>query len=212
MSEKDTDNQPPVVPPGNEASSPAGNEPTSSDNEHAEGRAAAASPDHEAASALEGAKVEVQGPATAALEDQPDDSGQGDGGRAGMPADQGWGGRVTFAGDVPFAEMPQLYRRAWVLAHASRTGSLDKVVLEAAACGTPVVSSAPSSRAILDAVPGSSVPDGDDEAFVARVREVLGWSTERRDAAGRALRAAVESGHSLDHWADRVTSAIWEVG
>jgi glycosyltransferase involved in cell wall biosynthesis len=121
-------------------------------------------------------------------------------------------GRVTFGGDVPFAEMPQLYRRAWVLAHASRTGSLDKVVLEAAACGTLVVSSAPSSQAILDAVPGLSVPDGDDEAFVARVREVLAWSTERRSAAGRALRAAVVSGHSLDHWADRVAAAIQGVG
>jgi glycosyltransferase involved in cell wall biosynthesis len=118
------------------------------------------------------------------------------------------GSVVTLVGDVPFAEMPELYRRAWVLAHASRTGSLDKVVLEASACGTPVVSSAPSSRAILHAVPGLSVPDGDDEAFVARLREVLGWSTERRDAAGRALRAAVVSGHSLDHWADGVTSAV----
>ena len=130
-----------------------------------------------------------------------------------LPGGDGRGvGRVTFGGDVPFAEMPQLYRRAWVLAHASRTGSLDKVVLEAAACGTLVVSSAPSSQAILDAVPGLSVPDGDDEAFVARVREVLAWSTERRSAAGRALRAAVVSGHSLDHWADRVAAAIQEVG
>jgi glycosyltransferase involved in cell wall biosynthesis len=130
-----------------------------------------------------------------------------------LPGGDGRGvGRVTFGGDVPFAEMPQLYRRAWVLAHASRTGSLDKVVLEAAACGTLVVSSAPSSQAILDAVPGLSVPDGDDEAFVARVREVLAWSTERRSAAGRALRAAVVSGHSLDHWADRVAAAIQGVG
>ena len=120
--------------------------------------------------------------------------------------------RISFVGDVAFEEMPATYRRAWVLAHASRTGSLDKVVLEAAACGTPVVSSAPSSRAVLDAVPGLSVPDGDDEAFVARVREVLGWSAERREAAGRALRLAVVSGHSLDHWADRVASAIREVG
>ena len=104
------------------------------------------------------------------------------------------------------------YRRAWVLAHASRTGSLDKVVLEAAACGTPVVSSAPSSRAVLDAVPGLLVPQGDDEAFLARVREVLGWSAERRHAVGQALRTAVVSGHSLDHWADRVASAIREVG
>ena len=120
--------------------------------------------------------------------------------------------QVSFVGDVPFEEMPATYRRAWVLAHASRTGSLDKVVLEAAACGTLVVSSAPSSRAVLDAVPGLSVPDGDDEAFVARVREVLGWSVARRAAAGQALRLAVVTGHSLDHWADRVTSAIREVG
>ena len=121
-------------------------------------------------------------------------------------------GLISFVGDVAYREMPATYRRAWVLAHASRTGSLDKVVLEAAACGTPVVSSAPSSRAVLDAVPGLLVPQGDDEAFLARVREVLGWSAERRHAVGQALRTAVVSGHSLDHWADRVASAIQEVG
>jgi glycosyltransferase involved in cell wall biosynthesis len=107
--------------------------------------------------------------------------------------------------------MPTMYRRAWVLAHASRTGSLDKVVLEAAACGTPVVSSAQSSRAVLDAVPGLWVPDGDDDGFVARVREVLAWSTEQREAAGAALRAAVVAGHSLDHWVAHIASAVAEV-
>jgi hypothetical protein len=40
------------------------------------------------------------------------------------------------------------------------------------------------------------------------VREVIDWSVERREAAGRALRLAVVDGHSLDHWADRVASVI----
>ncbi len=123
-------------------------------------------------------------------------------------AASGASGRVDLAGDVAYEAMPATYRRAWVLAHASRTGSLDKVVLEAAACGTLVVSSAPSSRTVLDAVPGLSVPDGDDEAFVAHVREVLGWTAGRRAAAGAALREAVIAGHSLDRWADGVAAAI----
>ncbi|MGH9005030.1 MAG: glycosyltransferase, partial [Acidimicrobiia bacterium] len=49
--------------------------------------------------------------------------------------------RVDFLGAVPYRSMPVEYRGAWALAHTSATGSLDKVVLEAMACRTPVVTS-----------------------------------------------------------------------
>ena len=115
--------------------------------------------------------------------------------------------RVTLVGAVPFDRMATEYRAAWVLAHTSRTGSLDKVVLEAAACGVPVVSTAPSSRAILGPF-GDELLASDDREFGERLRAVLGWSATKRDDVGKALRAAVIAGHGLDHWADRVADVV----
>jgi glycosyltransferase involved in cell wall biosynthesis len=116
---------------------------------------------------------------------------------------------VAFAGAVPYAAMPAEYRRAWALAHTSGTGSLDKVVLEAMACGTPVVSSAPSSRALLAAVePALSVVGGPAAQLTAALDQVLGWPAERRQEAGLALRQVVERGHSLHRWADQVVALL----
>lgn len=48
---------------------------------------------------------------------------------------------VRFLGPKRSDELPDLYRSYSVFVHASRTGSIDKVVLEALACGLPVYSS-----------------------------------------------------------------------
>ncbi|MGH7141438.1 MAG: glycosyltransferase family 4 protein [Minisyncoccia bacterium] len=51
------------------------------------------------------------------------------------------GARVEFLGGISQERLRDEYRRAALLVHRSATGSLDKVVLEAAACGLPVDSS-----------------------------------------------------------------------
>lgn len=50
------------------------------------------------------------------------------------------GATVRFVGGVNQMQLRDEYRRAAFLIHASTTGSLDKVVLEALACDTPVLS------------------------------------------------------------------------
>ncbi len=52
--------------------------------------------------------------------------------------------RVTFLGSLTQTQMRDAYRRAALLIHRSTTGSLDKVVLEAAACGLPVDTTDPA--------------------------------------------------------------------
>lgn len=47
--------------------------------------------------------------------------------------------RVEFLGPLSQEKLKKLYQTAGVLMHTSETGSLDKVVLEALACGLPVV-------------------------------------------------------------------------
>ena len=54
------------------------------------------------------------------------------------------GARVEFLGPLTQVQLRDEYRRATLLIHRSETGSLDKVVLEAAACGLPVDTTDPA--------------------------------------------------------------------
>lgn len=52
---------------------------------------------------------------------------------------------VTFIGRVPQADLPTVLSQAKVFVTAAQNGSLDKAMLEAMACGLPIVSMAPGS-------------------------------------------------------------------
>lgn len=95
------------------------------------------------------------------------------------------GERVLLLGAIPNYKMPDIYRQASVLINLSRTGSLDKDVLEAIACGVPVVTTNEAFREILSPygffVTASGGPSGvaktivsapgkDIAVLVARVR------------------------------------------
>lgn len=60
---------------------------------------------------------------------------------------------VRFLGAKTYAEMPDIYNSHDVLLHASETGSLDKVVLEAMACGLPVITTSEAFGDMLEALP-----------------------------------------------------------
>ncbi|MEK7613188.1 MAG: glycosyltransferase [Patescibacteria group bacterium] len=56
------------------------------------------------------------------------------------------GARVEFLGGLSQTQLRDEYRKASVLLHTSETGSLDKVVLEALACGLPVRTNDPALK------------------------------------------------------------------
>ena len=117
--------------------------------------------------------------------------------------------RIELLGAVPYDAMPSEYGAAWLLAHTSATGSLDKVVLEAMACGTPVVSTAPSSRPLLAGVDGALAPTGANAVELAAALDaVLAWSPNRRREVAHALRSGVEREHSLARWAGVVAGLL----
>lgn len=58
------------------------------------------------------------------------------------------GAHVTFLGPLAQAQLRERYRTAALLIHRSETGSLDKVVLEAAACGLAVDTTDPALKAL----------------------------------------------------------------
>ena len=110
--------------------------------------------------------------------------------------------RVHLAGAVPYREVPASYRRASVVVNASLTGSVDKVVLEAMACGRPVVScneSIPPILAELGGVAGDMrFERGDARGLADRCERLLALPPAEREALGSRLRAIVARDHEVD--------------
>jgi glycosyltransferase involved in cell wall biosynthesis len=89
---------------------------------------------------------------------------------------------VTFAGYVPQAETPSYYRTADVFALSSDFDNSPNVVLEAMACGLPVVATNVGGVAsFVDPDRGGAlVPRGDSPALGARLTEILADPVRQR--------------------------------
>jgi glycosyltransferase involved in cell wall biosynthesis len=90
---------------------------------------------------------------------------------------------ISLPGRVDASALLDLYRRAWLVASASRHEGWGMTITEAAACGTPAVATriAGHSDAIVDGVTG--ILTDDDKSFAAAIERVL------RDTAFAALLA-----------------------
>jgi glycosyltransferase involved in cell wall biosynthesis len=97
------------------------------------------------------------------------------------------------------ARMALAYRAADVFAIASAQDNLPNTVLEALACGTPVVGTRAGGTPdmVRDGQTGYTAPLGDSAAFAAALRAIL---TDRELAAqlGREARAVAEAEYALD--------------
>jgi glycosyltransferase involved in cell wall biosynthesis len=78
-------------------------------------------------------------------------------------------------------------------------------MLEALASGVPVVASdIPGHRFIAGSVSACVLARPDASDLVPRIRDVLGWSVERRQAEAEAARAWVTEHGDLGAWAARI--------
>lgn len=102
--------------------------------------------------------------------------------------------RVHFLGSQTHEEALKEYRAAKVYVHASETGSLDKVVLEALACGLPVI----TTSTILTGLPVIQVP-ATPEAIAKGVLSIT-------ETDPRPLVEYVKKNHSLQTLIPRILS------
>ncbi len=121
-------------------------------------------------------------------------------------------GRVELAGAVPYREIPRWYRRSTLFVSASRTGSADKVVLEAMASGRPPVTSNDAFPPLLaelgEVAPRLSFAPGSATELAERIEWLLARSPSERHAIGERLRAIVARDHEVDRLMARLVAEM----
>jgi glycosyltransferase involved in cell wall biosynthesis len=120
------------------------------------------------------------------------------------------GGRVTLAGAVPWLDVADAMRRARVLVNASRTGSIDKVVLEAMACGTlPLTCNESFQPLLAGELSGRLLFRRDDPAdLAAGLRALLALPPDQAQSLGARLREQVLRDHDLRRLVPRMLAEM----
>ena len=106
----------------------------------------------------------------------------------------------NFVGKINHKDLPQYYQSHDIFAHLSKTGSLDKTILEAMACGMKVLSSNDSSRAFLKE---ELIFNEDDHNNLAHKIQNL-----RNADCGQELRNYVVENHNLDKLIGKISTII----
>lgn len=120
-------------------------------------------------------------------------------------SEHGLSGRVRFEGSTSHGEVPDVLRAADVFVNMSKTGSLDKAVLEAMACGLPAVSSNEAFANMLRPF-GLTFSEGNASAL-ATVLDRLSADRQGLRSLGARLRDIVVTHHGLP----RLVGAIKEL-
>jgi glycosyltransferase involved in cell wall biosynthesis len=110
---------------------------------------------------------------------------------------------------VPIERLTSWYHRCTVTVNMTPTGSGDKVVWEAMACGRPCVVANEGFRETLGRYAGPCLYTyGDSEQLAARLKWLLSVPQTERVAMGRYFRQQVESMHSLDRLAQNLANIL----
>ena len=109
---------------------------------------------------------------------------------------------------VPHSQTPDIYQQYDIFINATKSGSMDKTILEAMLCGCIVVVSNLSFKNIL---PSELLfKEGDREDLANTLARVLSFSAEKKDAIRNQLRAYVLREQSLDALMQKLTHLIHE--
>lgn len=123
------------------------------------------------------------------------------------------GQAVTFMGSVPYTRVPDLLARHDLLINPSRTGSLDKTMLEAMAAGLLPLTSNEAVASLLpaDLRPLLIFPAGDTMALVDRIKGIRQLPEDELRIIRQKLRQLVEDGHSVEHLIDGIMIELAKV-
>jgi alpha-1,3-rhamnosyl/mannosyltransferase len=111
--------------------------------------------------------------------------------------------RVMFLGDVDDSDLPMLYNGAELFVFPSSYEGFGLPVLEAMACGTPVVCSGASSLPEIVGVAAVTLDPEDEAAWAATIAELLENEDLRRELSKKGLMRAGQFG-----WEDTAQETV----
>lgn len=115
-----------------------------------------------------------------------------------------------FMGSVDHQDLPTHYRQADIFVNTSDTGSLDKTVLEAMACGLFVINSNYGFNEILKDFPECRFKQGDYQDLAAKIKFAFSRTSDQRSVLGKNLRGIVAKDHALDSFIERLCRVLIE--
>ncbi len=110
--------------------------------------------------------------------------------------------QVEFVGWVANKNLAPHYQAADLFINLSGTGSLDKAVLEAMACGTPVLTGNDAFAEILP--PELMVERNNYKKLAERIKWLQNKSKEYKNALSEKLRSIVVNNHNLNQLASKI--------
>ena len=127
-----------------------------------------------------------------------------------MSADLSARGRVEFKQAIPNGKTPEVYNSSGIFVNLTPTGSFDKTILEAMACGLPVLV---SNKALADVVPGEYkslvfFKEKDAVDLAEKINACLKIPQKEREKLGELTRQAVLEKHSLLLLAGRLADFV----
>lgn len=127
-------------------------------------------------------------------------------------ADLGIAARINFRGKVSNQDIPDVLSEADCFVNTSRTGSLDKAMVEAMAARLPVLTSNEAMREVLgDMSDQLMFPPGDDRALAGLLCHMVQIPGGERLAIGDALRDIVSRDHDLRHFVRKICDTLRSV-
>ena len=112
-----------------------------------------------------------------------------------MVADRQLGSVINFRGPAPYTQTPALYQQSDLLVNCSQTGSLDKAVLEAMACGTLVLTTNEAFKNFFKTLP-VDLYASDRPMLVSKIKTLAGLAN--RQTLQSQLRQLIVKEHNLD--------------
>jgi glycosyltransferase involved in cell wall biosynthesis len=107
---------------------------------------------------------------------------------------------VNFLGSIPNKDIVLCYQAADLFLNSSRTGSLDKTMIEAMACGVPVLTCNESMLEVLGDIKNSSMfAPGDSKILAEKAEIILGMKIEEKENLSKKLRNIAVENHSVQN-------------
>ncbi len=117
-----------------------------------------------------------------------------------------------FAGAISHGKVPTLLPSVDVFVNMSRTGSLDKAVLEAMAAGVPVLTPNEAFIGVLGPLAGSLMYEkGNYRELAQKIGSIRSMSRHERDEIKSELRSIVVQSHDLRKFADAIIKEIFSL-